>query len=75
MGYAQEFQTPHRLAQGKPTNVDFQNPFIEPVEFSLQALRIHPTGAPKTWRACLLELETGRTWVSKAHEIVYIAYK
>lgn len=26
-----------RLAQGKPTNVDFQNPFMEPVEFSLQA--------------------------------------
>jgi hypothetical protein len=25
-------------AQGKPTNVDFQNPFMEPVEFSLQAL-------------------------------------
>ena len=37
MGYAQEFQTPHRLAQGKPTNVDFQNPFMDPVEFSLQA--------------------------------------
>ena len=31
------------LAQGKPTNVDFQNPFMDPVEFSLQASAQDPS--------------------------------
>lgn len=38
VGYAQppQPQGPVDIAKGKPTNVDFQNPFMEPVEFSLQ---------------------------------------
>jgi len=48
-------------AQGKPTNVDFQNPFREPVEFSLQArgfcgssgnLRIHGPADSQQKMAC-----------------------
>eukprot|EP00439_Symbiodinium_sp_Y106_P056261 s5157_g7.t2 len=38
MGYAQppQPQGPVDVPKGKPTNVEFQNPFAEPVEFSLQ---------------------------------------
>eukprot|EP00438_Fugacium_kawagutii_P028042 Skav208422 [mRNA] locus=scaffold2953:284086:291435:+ [translate_table: standard] len=38
VGYAQapQPQGPVDIPKGKPTNVDFQNPFMEPVEFSLQ---------------------------------------
>ncbi|CAJ1447961.1 unnamed protein product [Effrenium voratum] len=38
VGYAQppQPQGPVDVPKGKPTNVDFQNPFLEPVEFSLQ---------------------------------------
>ncbi|CAE7771395.1 Hydin [Symbiodinium pilosum] len=38
MGYAQppQPQGPVDVPKGKPTNVEFQNPFMEPVEFSLQ---------------------------------------
>ena len=38
VGYAQppQPQGPVDIAKGKPTNVDFQNPFLEPTEFSLQ---------------------------------------
>ena len=38
-----------RHDEGKPTNVDFQNPFLEPVEFSLQAVCPSLFGSAGGW--------------------------